>query len=236
MSNEITDEKLLTYLDGETDPRITAAIEASTEYKNRAAELAQQQNRLMTALYRHTCPESSELGELKLGFFSKKQARAIIQHAEECPHCTREIAQLREFLDEESPQPGSTLSDQIKVLVAQLISAPGNGKLAGTTLQTPAYGLRGNKQDAFVYEADGVQVIIDIQENAKSASHKDLLGIVTGLEAQAYRINLTFEGKTVADSQIDEAGNFVVSEIPLGEYKLRIIGPDVEIQILRLKI
>jgi len=175
------------------------------------------------------CPDSTELGEFVLGLLSKKHARSIEQHASECLHCSREIAQLQEFLKAEDAAQATGLAEQMKVLVAELVS----GVQKGAAGQIPALDLRGEAQDAFVYEADGVQVVIDIQESAESRTHKNLLGLVSGLTAQAYHIHLIFKGKTVTSSQVDEAGNFV---IPVGEYQLIIRGPDVEIQILSLNI
>lgn len=236
MSNEITDEKLLAYLDGEAESQIAAQIEESTEHLNRAKELARLQNRLMTRLYRRICPESTELGEYHLNLLSKKHAWAIKQHVAECPHCSRELAQLREFLGEERPTLEPALAEQMKELVAQLVSGPRKGGLSGVIGQSPVFGLRGDKQDAQIYEADGVQVIIDIQKDAERPSLKNMLGLITGIRAQAYQINLYFEGEPVANTQVDDAGNFVVSAISSGEYQLTISGPGVEIQILSLRI
>lgn len=232
MFDEITDKHLLAYLDGEAESRIVTQIEESTELRNRAKELAKLQNKLLTKLYRRMCPDSIELGEFHLGLLTKKQARAIEKHVAECPHCTQELAQLRKFIGEEDTTLEPGLSEQLNVLVARLVS----GVQKGGAGQTPAFALRGDEGETIIYEADGIQVVLDIQESADSSSHKSVLGLITGLKGQGYQASLLLEGKVIADSQVDSVGNFVLQEISTGEYDLIIRGPDIEIQINKLRV
>ena len=97
------DEQLLAYLDGEADPDVAAQIEASAADKRRAGELAGLQSRLISRLYRATCPDSEILGEFHLGLLPDQQARAIEAHLRDCSPCVHELVQLRDFLDESGP-------------------------------------------------------------------------------------------------------------------------------------
>jgi hypothetical protein len=232
MAKEIKDEEILAYLDGEAEASIVAQIEDSKELLGRAEELSRIQNRLTGKLYRRECPDSTELGESLLGLLSNKRARAINLHVSDCPHCTRELAQLKEFVGTEESTQRTGISEHVKVIIADLVSgiAGSEGGL------TPAYGVRGEDQGALVYEADGIQVVIDIHDNSQHPSQKNLLGLITGIKVQDYHINLILKGKTFASSLVDPTGNFIIPEIPTGEYQLIISGPEVEIQILKLKI
>jgi hypothetical protein len=232
MTKEIKDEEILAYLDGKAEALIGAQIEDSKELLDRAKELARIQNRLTAKLYRHECPDSTELGESLLGLLSNKRGRAIKLHVSGCPHCARELAQLKEFIGTEEANLRAGISEHVKVIIADLVSgiAGSEGRL------TPAYGVRGEDQVALVYEADGIQVVIDIHDNSQYPSQKNLLGLITGITAQDYQINLIFKGKSIASSLVDTTGNFIIPEIPAGEYQLIISGPEVEIQILKLKI
>lgn len=232
MFNEITDKHLLAYLDGEAESRIVAQIEGSTELLNRTKELAKLHEKLLTKFYRQMCPDSTELGEFHLGLLSKKQARAIKKHIAECPHCTRELAELQKFMGEEEPTLEPGLSEQVRVLVAQLVSGVQKG-IAG---QTPVFVLRGDEEETIIYEVEGIQVALDIQDTVDSSSHKSVLGLITGLKRQGYQASLLLEGNVIADSQVDAIGNFVLQEVPTGEYDLIIRGPDVEIKITKLRV
>ena len=97
------DEQLLAYLDGEAGPEVAAQIEASAAGKRRAGELAGLQSRLISRLYRATCPDSEILGEYHLGLLPDQQAREIEAHLRDCSPCVHELVQLRDFLDESGP-------------------------------------------------------------------------------------------------------------------------------------
>ena len=50
---------------------------------------------LTAQLYRITCPSSEELGEYHLHMLPAEQTTAVAQHLRTCPHCTRELAELK---------------------------------------------------------------------------------------------------------------------------------------------
>ena len=98
------DTRLLSFLDGEIDLTVQAHIEQCPHCRQRATQLAALQGRLLAGLYRAVCPTPDELGDYDLGLLPTDQALAVTQHLAECPHCTREIAQLQAFLTELSPR------------------------------------------------------------------------------------------------------------------------------------
>lgn len=225
--NEITDEILLAYLDGEAQTDIVDQIENSPRYLKRLKELAQIHNQLLDRLYRHMCPDSTELGEYHLNLLSNKEARAIKRHVNECPHCAKELLDLERFLEQEDASLVAGITEHVKVLVAQLVSGFQNG-LAD---QTPAYALRGDDKGILVYEADGIRVNLDLQEIAGSTNHLRILGLITGLQAYGYNVALNQGGNTIFSTQVDEIGNFMFSKVPSGEYELVIRSPEVAIRM-----
>jgi hypothetical protein len=233
---EIDDEQLLAYLDGQADPEVVTQIERTEIYLKRAQALARVQNRLVAQLYRLECPETIELGEYHLGMLSREQTRAIEQHLRVCPHCSREIAELREQLAEEQPGENSTLLARIDVLVARLVSSAAGASGFEHAGKVPALGVRGKNEETYIYEADGFQVVIDIQEDGEHPGHKVLLGLITGTAANQFEIDLIRDGEIVANSHVDDLGNFIIPGISPGEYQLNIHGSKVEIQILTLQV
>ena len=226
-SNELTDQTLLAYLDGEVEPELVEQIENSPTCLKRVQELAQLQDQLLQGLYRHTCPDSTELGEYHLSMLSKGKTQAIKKHLAQCPHCTRELAELVRFMGTEHAAVAPNLSERVRVLVAQLVS----GLQSGLPAPAPAYALRGIERGILVYQVDDIQVNLDIQPNPESPGDKNILGLITGHPAQGYQVNLMVEGSSIASAEVDEIGNFVLQKVPLGGYQLLVSGPEVEIRM-----
>jgi hypothetical protein len=225
--DELSDEALLAYLDGEAQTEIVNQIENSPRYLNRLKELTKIQNHLLEGLYRQLCPDSTELGEYHLNLLSMKKARAIKNHVNDCPHCAKELLDLRRFLKQETAAIETGITDHVKILVAQLVS----GLQKGMVAPAPAYALRGAEKGILVYEVEGIRVNLDLQETAGLTKHRNILGLITGLQAQGYLVDLIHGDKTISRSQVDENGNFMFSEIPIGEYQFVISGTEVEIRM-----
>lgn len=228
-SNELTDETLLAYLDGEVDPDLVKRIENSPGCLKRVEELAKIQGQLLQGLYRYACPDSTELGEYYLGMLSRGKTRAIKKHLAECPHCTMELAELERFMGQDKPVIESSISGQVRVLVAQLVSGLQSGFPAPTP--APAYALRGAEPGILVYQVDGIQISLDIQPDTESPAHRNILGLITGHPAQGYQVNLVSGGDSIAAAEVDEIANFILPKVPTGVYQLLISSPDVEIRL-----
>jgi anti-sigma factor RsiW len=193
----------------------------------------------MTAqLYRITCPTPTELGEYHLGVLPVDQIEAVSAHLAECPHCRREIAQLKDYLAELELAPGPDLVEQVvehvRVLVARLVS----GGPLGRPALAPAYaGLRGGEQEPLVYQAEEIQVMLDIQEDADRPDRRSLLGLVVGLGApQGFQAHLWASEQLLATAPVDELGSFVLSNLMRGRYELMLSGPKTGIHIQDLDI
>jgi hypothetical protein len=193
----------------------------------------------MTAqLYRITCPDPTELGEYHLGVLPAEQAEPIAGHLVECPHCRREIAQLKDYLAELEPSLGLDLVDQVldrvRVLVARLVSG---GPLSQPALAPAFAGVRGEEQEPLLYQAQDVQVMLEIQEEADRPDHRTLLGLVVGLPTpQEFAAYLWAAEQLLATAPVDELGNFVLPDLIRGRYELMLSGPKTGIHIQDLDI
>jgi hypothetical protein len=239
---ELDDRALLAYLDGEADRQVVAHLERCPHCRERATRLARLQSRLTSELYRLACPSTVELGEYHLGVLPPEQAEAVAQHVAECPHCSRELAQLEGYLAELAPalEPGplERAGEQIRVLIARLLDRNSGRGPFGQPAVAPAYaGLRGDEEEPLIYQAEDVQVVIQIQQDVERPERKTILGLVVGLgENQELEAHLWQAGQRITVAAVDELGNFVMSDVVSGSYELILSGPEVEIHVQALEI
>ena len=226
---ELKDWELLTYIDGEADQRVVAHVERCAYCREKAHRLARFQHRLTAQLYRLTCPSSMKLGEYDLDLLPRDQAAVVARHLAECPHCTREVAQLRDYLTDMAPTlelgPLERVREQVKVLVARLVSGGPGGRPLKRPALAPAYaGVRGEEEGPYVYQAGDVQIAIGVQ------------GLVIGTEAGVVKAHLWQADQRVAAVPADELGNFVIPNLASGTYELILSGPEVEIHVPELQV
>jgi hypothetical protein len=238
---ELDDRELLTYIDGEADREVVAHLERCPRCRERARRLARLQGRLTAQLYRVTCPSPQALGEHQLGVLPPVEAEAIAIHVAGCPQCAREVAQLGDYMAELAPglelSPLERAKEHVRVLVARLVSGgPGGGPLKLPAL-APAYaGVRGEGEGPYVYQADDIQVAIEVQEDAERPGRKVILGLIIGTQAGGVLVHLWQADQRVAEVPADELGNFVIPDLAPGSYELILSGPEVEIHIQELQV
>ncbi|MGD8405599.1 MAG: hypothetical protein PVJ21_18215, partial [Anaerolineales bacterium] len=100
---------LMAFLDGEADQETTLHLQKCDHCRDRAKTLEREQKLLTSRLYRASCPSTDELGEFHLRMLPSNQMLIISQHVRECPLCTREIGQLKEYLSDLTPGPEGNL-------------------------------------------------------------------------------------------------------------------------------
>jgi hypothetical protein len=215
------------------------------------------ENKLRTTLYRAFCPGSAELGEYHLEMLPQGRRRAIRAHLMECPHCTRELEQLRGFLESVRGdlEPGPV--EKLRRLIAHLVDAarPAAGPDSHPATWAPALaGVRGSsgEGETLNFAAEGYQVILDIQADAGRPDRKAILGLLMGEDPSGFRARLyaadqarlsaagqarlSAAGSLVAEAQVDEFGNFALNPVPPGTYSLTLSGAQTEIQVEQLTI
>ncbi len=230
---ELDDRQLLAYLDGEADSQVAQHLAQCPHCRENARRLAHLQDQLTARLYRISCPSSLELGDYQLGLLTTTQAVGIAQHVSECPHCKRELVLLREYLNgdlEVAVEAG--LVNRVKVMIARLVG----GQVWGQPSTGPGLaGVRGEEEGPRVYQVDGVQLALEIQDDAGSRGRKVVLGLVTGLDSIGLNVTLRQADQIVATTSVDKAGNFVIPGLEPGSYQLILTRPEVEIRVQSLE-
>ena len=238
---ELNDGELLAHIDGEADRQVEAHLERCAYCRERARRLARLQDRLTAQLYRITCPSPEELGEYHLGILPHDRAAGMARHLAECPHCAREVAQLRGYLARMAPTlelgPLEGVREQVQVLVARLVSGrPGDSPLKRPTL-APAYaGVRGEEEGPYIYQAGDVQIAIGVQDDAERPGRKVIFGLVTGMDTSEAQVNLREAGQSISVVPVDELGNFALPNLAPDTYDLTLSGPGVEIHVPELQV
>lgn len=234
---ELNDRDLLVYIDGEADRQMVAHLKQCPYCRERAYRLAGLQDCLTVALYRLACPSSLELGEYHLNVLSRDRVAVVAQHLAECPHCTREVALLKDYLDGLIAELELKPLRQFKVLVAQLVRVGQGIARSGTPALVPAYrGEHGEEKGPRLYQADDIQVSIEIQDDAERQDRKVLLGLVTEMDTHELKAHLWQADQLVTTAFVDDLGNFVIADLTPGNYELILSNSGVEIHIQSLEI
>ncbi len=236
--NKIDDRQLLAYLDGEADKETAGRIEASEEYLQRARELAQMEKRLKAQLFRVDCPEAMELGEYHLGLLNRKRSKVIKQHIKECPHCARELDQLRAFLQEGMPQEKETLLNGVKVLIARLLGETQQSSTQGGLALSPAYiSLRGESRGPMTLEADGVLIMLDFQPTEdRKVNILCQLAADDQVKWTGANIELRRGGMILLKSKLDDLGAFRGEGLDPGLIELTITSSEGTIILANFEI
>lgn len=233
---ELEDAQLLAYLDGEAEPAVMAHVEQCTHCRQRARQLALLQDRLTAGLYRHGCPPATELGEYHLGLLPQTQALGISRHLEDCPHCARELEELKDFMAELAPDVALGTLEQAKIVIAELVRGAQGLADQPVFAPAPAFGLRGEETGPLVYQADDYQIVVEIQRDGAHPGQFALLALVTGPEAEELEARLLGDSGQAATTPVDELGNLYFSDLSPGPCALNLSGRQVEIQIAGLNI
>jgi hypothetical protein len=188
-------------------------------------------------MYRVRCPSPLELGEYHLAVLERDQEVAVAGHLVECPHCSREMAQLKGYLGDLSADLELSPVEKIRVWVAELVGGGKGVDRSGAPTMAPALaGLRGEEEGPRIYHAGDVQIVIEIQDDAIQQGQKMLLGLILGPISGDLVARLWRGGERVAEAAVDEMGNLVIGDLALGIYELVLRGSEVEIQVRGLEV
>jgi hypothetical protein len=220
---ELEDQQLLAYLDDpEAHPETARHLEICSYCREKASALERYQKRLTSYLYRVTCPTPIELGEYHLRMLPASRMLIVRQHLSECPHCRREIDQLKEFMNTFPGMEGNPLQ-QAKWLVAQLVSARGGPGAASE----PSFALRGAGEGPIVFETDGVVIMLDIQPAGEG--DVNILGQVAADDQDRWTgalVELRQSQELQFSATLDDLGAFRFEGLVAGSKELRIIPKD----------
>ena len=228
-----TDADLLAYLDGDTS--LAEHIAQCPSCQARVRKLATEEQALALTLARIDCPDALELGEYALGLVSEAKREEIALHLAHCPECARELKTLQTFLKSSSVEKSfvalQDLGKNVRVLIAKLLQD------ARTSMQrpgglTPAMaGIRGVERAPLIYDAQEYQLAIQFQEDAGKPGRRALYGLLIGDEPDAFEVQLWRENTLVAHTAVDAYGNFSISGLQPGDYDMKLVRPQLAIQL-----
>jgi hypothetical protein len=234
-SPALDDTQIARYVEGEADETVVAHIKECAYCGERASQWSLLRSGLKKQLYRMNCPTPMELGDFHLGYLRDPQWLVVKQHVRECVLCRRELAEMEEFLEETAVQ--TSLLKRINVHIARLVSGKDMDQESGEFSSPPAFaGLRGKEDEPFIYQVDNIRIVIEVQDDVEQMGFKTLLGLVTGLESNDFTIQVSQGGQAMATTSVDEIGNFIISHLSPGHYKLILTGPNMEIHIPSLSV
>lgn len=217
-SPALDDTQIMSYVEGEADDAVLAHIRECPFCNERANRWTLLQNSWKKQLYRVTCPTSMELGDFHLGFLPDPQKMVVAQHVRECPLCRREVAELEGFLGAQMLDDG--LWGTAKVLIARLIGEE-NGLIPSHS------ALRGEVKGPLTLEADGIVIILDIQQ--AEGGMASILGQVAAADQDQWTgalVELHQDSRLEFSTTLDDLGAFQAEGIMPGSKELRIISKD----------
>jgi anti-sigma factor RsiW len=219
----IAEGDLLAYVEGEASEAIRTHVAACPACAGRAERLRRVNRALMQSLYRVACPPPEMLGQYQLGLLEAADKLKIAAHLRDCPHCTRELAEMEFEAEKTDNLAGMALQliqKAIKVVEATLVK-PGN--LAPASVRGEA------RNERHAYHAAGLDILIGFQ-GAASQPTGALLGAVVQAETVAGNQAWLFqEGEKPVCSPVDALGTFTFEAVTPGEYDLALESGDTAI-------
>jgi hypothetical protein len=173
-----------------------------------------------------------ELGEYYLGMISETRAAFVEQHLKECPHCSREVAQLDGFLAQVKSDLEYSTVERVKIWIARRVP----DLTAGVGDPAPAFALRGADDEAdsarsLIFEAGDAQLMIEVQDEPGDTGRKTIIGLVIGIYPAGIEARLWREGQPLSTTTIDDLGNFTFTDLESARYELILSGPGAEIHV-----
>ena len=231
-----TDEELLAFaLDGEElTEKARRHLEQCETCQKRLERYQQVNTFLVSHLYRSQCPTGTQLSYYCAGMLPEDERMRIAAHITECPLCTAEVAETRHFLQ---------MQDSDLPLLSSFSPATSIRRIFATLVrQQPQFVMRGEAPGAASntawprqYKADSLDLSLHLSRASNGAYM--LLGILTSADANEnvdafestpahlYTAPRPFvnDGDKDAEvplrsTQVDDLGNIVFSNIPIGEY------------------
>lgn len=245
------DEELLNYtLDAEElSGQAQAHLEHCETCQGRLVRYQQANTFLVSRLYRSHCPSGTQLSFYCAGGLPPDERLYIASHLRDCPLCATEAAETRRFMREvpvleSAPSFAFSPREAVRRIFATLVKQQAQLVLRGepTASAWPRQ-----------YRADGLDLSLHLSRG--SSGKYMVLGIITsidpdenvdafeGMPAELYSASDSFvlDDKTAVETpllstQVDDLGNIVFSDVPVGEYAMVLRIPGREIVVNGLNI
>ncbi len=245
LHDHYSDADLLAWL--EDDKELGTHIEHCEACRQRAMHLALEEKRLQSLLFRADCPSPMTLSNYELDQLPDENRRMVSAHIAQCPHCSQELAWLRQFMAApisqaipaaQAPHPLHELKESIRVIVARWVNQAANGAGAGMGMQLAMGAMRGGgEQRPMLFDADGLQITLEFYEDPTHPGKHQLVGLLIGDETpEHFRVQIWRDNACLAETTVDELGNFTIDNLPPAIYDLKLIHPRLEVQLNALDI
>lgn len=186
------------------------------------------EQKLLTHLYRIACPTPDILGEYHFQLLTDDEVLEINQHLLICPYCPKELDQLQRYISDLEPELAYSLPERVKIWIAQLMP---ESEAGGFGSATPAFALRGETEEPYMFEAGNYQLTLEIQDDPVNPGFRSILGLVFGGSDGLEKVELWQDGEPVQATSIDELGNFVFHGVRSGTYDLILSQLAAEIHV-----
>ena len=233
---ELDERQLADSLEGLADSVVVAHLAQCPYCHARAQQVARFQRHLTARLFRANCPGSETLGEYQLGLLTPDRSAAVEQHLSDCPLCTRELTELKTYLNQLQPDLEFSPLEKIKVLIAQLINESGGLQADRWSPQPAVSGLRGRGGGPALYRVNDVQIAVEVLDDILQPDRRTLLGLVFGVNPSDFSAQLWQAEQLVTTTTVDAGGNFAISGLVRGQYELILKDPAAEIHIQSLEV
>jgi hypothetical protein len=249
----LDDLALIAAIDGEASAEVMAHLRTCVSCAARAQQFATLQGLLRERFFRMFCPTTDELIAFHNGIVVGEQQDTIAAHILDCPHCHRELRLLKQITSEritgrsppffwkaldDTAAPRSHIPTHkpavtpLRRVVAEAL------RFELPTALAEAYGpARGPaRTDQYAYQAENLQITIDIYRLASQADRRVLTGTLYldddlpqgACQASAY---LAHNNQLIRTADLDELGNFMLDDLSPGNYRLSLRLPDREVVI-----
>lgn len=154
---ELTDEQMMSVLDGESDAVIRQHLTHCASCRARFEGLYQFEILLRRKLRRRDCPKSSVLGDYALDLLPAAEHQSVDNHVQQCPRCRAEVDGMYAFLRVEDPIPAPMIARPAR-------RARPNERYARVSQGPAVLPLRGSSiPETLLLETDGVMIFLEAQ-------------------------------------------------------------------------
>ena len=172
---------------------------------------------LSAIFYRLSCPEPETLGDYHLRRLPPGERLVVARHLRDCPHCAREL-EMYASPDEEA----EGALDRLRGLISRVMWATPSAS------HRLAPVLRGDPYTQRIYQAEGVQIALDVQPATSGYRRQRLLGQVEPINMMT-EVELWHESEVLESSVVDDEGYFSFDRLKPGAYTLCLRGDEMEV-------
>ncbi len=243
----LSDADLLAWNDGVLD--FAEHIEECKICQERALALQAEDRRLKTTLFRAACPPTQLLAEFGAGFLVGDEQKYVAQHVSSCPHCRQELSWQQAFMQSLTPAPAPAVETEtlrqrleevregVRVIVARWVNNVTTGPNLGRSFQFAMGTMRGEHQRPMLFDANELQVTLEFYRDPEHPGKHQIIGLLIGDETpESFRVQVWQEKTCIAETMVDELGNFVLGNLSPANYDLKLIHPKLEIQLNSLEV